>query len=220
MGRGSPEWWAAELRQEIERSTRRRIPGHGLVAAHLSGGLDSSAVVVFAASVLAESHRPLEAISFSAPPDTQIGGSFPVDADVIAAVCDRTGVVVHHPEVALLSFEHTLALAAPGMMPPPYSTSTVHRWAAERGMRTILSGWGGDEGVSFNGRSHLAELVAHGRVVSLARQLRALRAKGQRRGRSTTSACVGRHRSCPTPWCGGEADPATTPWSTEPACRP
>jgi len=76
--------------------------------------------------------------------------------------------------VALLSFEDVFRAAAPGMMPPPFSTSAVHREAARRGVHTVLSGWGGDEGASFNGRSHLAELLTRGRLLSVARDLRAL----------------------------------------------
>ena len=48
----------------------------------------------------------------------------------------------------------------------------VRRAAADRGVRVLLSGWGGDEGVSFNGRGYDLELLRDGRLVTLWRLMR------------------------------------------------
>src|SRR5690606_10317182 len=40
--------------------------------------------------------------------------------------------------------------------------------AGERGIRTILSGWGGDEAATFNGRGYLAYLLRRGQLLRLA----------------------------------------------------
>jgi asparagine synthase (glutamine-hydrolysing) len=46
------------------------------------------------------------------------------------------------------------------------------RAAVERGIGVVLSGWGGDETVAFNGRGFFAELFLRGRWVSMVRELR------------------------------------------------
>jgi asparagine synthase (glutamine-hydrolysing) len=47
--------------------------------------------------------------------------------------------------------------------------------AEEQGVSLILSGWGGDEGATFNGRGALAELFRRGRWLKLAREIAALK---------------------------------------------
>jgi asparagine synthase (glutamine-hydrolysing) len=43
--------------------------------------------------------------------------------------------------------------------------------AEEQGVGLVLSGWGGDEGATFNGRGTLAELFLRGRWRTLAREV-------------------------------------------------
>ncbi|MGH6867636.1 MAG: asparagine synthase-related protein, partial [Methylocella sp.] len=47
--------------------------------------------------------------------------------------------------------------------------------AEEQGVGLVLSGWGGDEGATFNGRGTLAELFLRGRWRTLAREVAALK---------------------------------------------
>ena len=47
--------------------------------------------------------------------------------------------------------------------------------AEEQGVGLVLSGWGGDEGATFNGRGAFAELFLHGRWRTLAREISALK---------------------------------------------
>jgi asparagine synthase (glutamine-hydrolysing) len=54
------------LRAEIDRAVRNRLPASGGVAAHLSAGLDSSAVAATAARLLAVEDRPV--VAFTAVP--------------------------------------------------------------------------------------------------------------------------------------------------------
>ncbi len=49
----------------------------------------------------------------------------------------------------------------------------VNRMAAEVGIRVLLSGWGGDEFASFNGRGFYAEMFLRGRWDSLWREAQA-----------------------------------------------
>jgi len=163
--------WAEHLRDALERAVADRLPAGGRVAAHLSGGLDSSAVAGIAASQAAHRESPLVAVSFSAAPGSTIGDEFPVDEQFTVAMQERHGLEVHHRQADLVPFPDALRLAAPGMMPPPYRTSTTHQWAAGLGVDVMLSGWGGDEAASFSGRSHPADLLHRGRLLALVRSL-------------------------------------------------
>ena len=176
--------WAERLGGAIERAVADRLgTSGGRVGAHLSGGLDSSAVVGVAASQLSSCGTELMAISFSAAPGSTIDDEAPIDEEFILAMQARHGLEVHHPDADAVGFPAALRLAAPGMMPPAYRTSSMHRWAAGLGVDVMLSGWGGDEASSFNGRSHMAEMLRRGRLVKLARVIRSLPGAG-RRGRS------------------------------------
>jgi hypothetical protein len=46
------------------------------------------------------------------------------------------------------------------------------RQAIDAGVRTIFSGWGGDEAIAFNGRGYFADLARHGRLPTIHRELR------------------------------------------------
>jgi asparagine synthase (glutamine-hydrolysing) len=52
----------------------------------------------------------------------------------------------------------------------------MHASAADQGVDTMLSGWGGDEAASFNGRSYYAELLRRGRLLQLISKVRRRRA--------------------------------------------
>jgi asparagine synthase (glutamine-hydrolysing) len=164
--------WAEGLGSAIERAVADRLGAGGRFGAHLSGGLDSSAVVGVAASELSSRGAELVAISFSAAPGSTVDDESPVDEEFMLAMQERYRLEVRHPDADVGEFLEALRLAAPGMMPPPYRTSSMHRWAAGLGVDVMLSGWGGDEASSFNGRSHLAEMLHRGRLIALARSVR------------------------------------------------
>ena len=55
---------ACELRRLVDEAVKRRLPRNGETGAHLSGGLDSSAIAILAARRLREEGRTLHAYSF------------------------------------------------------------------------------------------------------------------------------------------------------------
>ena len=91
------------------------------------------------------------------------------------AVCTGEGLrLFHHFEPTL---EDSLAMSRrdgvyPGRRFSPREAS-LQRQAAEHGVRVLLTGWGGDEGVSFNGRGLCAHLLLGGRWLRLAAECRA-----------------------------------------------
>ena len=60
----APDEAARELRALVDQAVRCRLPRGGEIGAHLSGGLDSSAISVLAARRLREEGRTLHAYSF------------------------------------------------------------------------------------------------------------------------------------------------------------
>ena len=163
------EGWSEQLADALDVAVTDRLHASGRVGAHVSGGLDSSAVAAIAAGAVGRDG--LVGVSFSVAPASSIGGDTPVDGPFVAAVGEHCGIAIEHPQPDLVSFPEALRLAAPGMMPPPYGTTSMHEQSASS-IDTMLSGWGGDEAASFNGRSHLADCVRHGRAVELARSVR------------------------------------------------
>jgi asparagine synthase (glutamine-hydrolysing) len=64
LQRCTPEEAARELRRLVDKAVKCRLPPNGEIGAHLSGGLDSSAIAVLAARRLREEGRTLHAYSF------------------------------------------------------------------------------------------------------------------------------------------------------------
>ena len=174
--RASDDAYAEELLDLCARAVRDRLRGPDPVGAHLSGGLDSSTVVVLAARELRRAGRPPPlAYTWLPPRGRQPASAGAPEYDVIDAVCAGEGLrLFHHCEV---DPEDRLAMwrrdgVYPGRVFSPWEES-VQRQAGEHGVRVLLTGWGGDEGVSFNGRGFYAQLLLGGRWLRLAAECRA-----------------------------------------------
>ena len=174
--RASDDAYAEELLDLYARAVRDRLRGPDPVGTHLSGGLDSSTMVVLAARELRRAGRPPPLAYTRLPPrDRQPAAAGAPEYDVMDAVCAREGLrLFHHFEPTL---EDSLSMSRrDGVYPGRrYSLqeASLQRQAAEHGVRVLLSGWGGDEGVSFNGRGLCAHLLLGGRWLRLAAECRA-----------------------------------------------
>ena len=143
----------------------------GEIGAHASGGLDSSSVAVLAQRALHAQGRRLTAFSW-APPDDVVP---PHDADerpLARAVARAAGVPLHF---ARTTPEELLDLSTRDLSTRPTTTLQlelgVSRSAVERGIHTMLSGWGGDELAVYNGKGYLADLARRGRWLTVRREL-------------------------------------------------
>ena len=157
-----------------ERAVGDRLRGHHRVGVHVSGGLDSSSIAVLAARALGRAGRPAPA-AFSWQPAPGAAAGEGADADehrlIAAVVRGAGGLPLHHCAptagdlVAHLRADVTRDLEVhPNEVP-------VRRRAADVGVRVLLSGWGGDEGISFNGRGFYQQLLLSGRFGALWREL-------------------------------------------------
>lgn len=173
-----PEEAAEELAALVTEAVRCRLPPAGPVAAHLSGGLDSSALAILAARMLRRQGRSLLGYSFLPSPV----GSYdpPGERPYVEAVLRQEPDIVWTPihvtdPAAYVLPTPDLDTTLPGDRATP--ELQVFTDAAARGAGILLSGWGGDEGATFNGRGALAEALLAGRWRTLAAECRVLSAE-------------------------------------------
>lgn len=159
----SPDEAAVELRRLVEQAIQARIQDGVPVAAHLSGGLDSSAIAILAARALKAEGRSLPAYSFldRLRNDVQLE-----DETEFARSCVEQEGNIDWSLVRPSAAEFEGYPCDPGLMLPLGPESPEVQVASEaesRGVQRILSGWGGDEAATFNGRGAMAELAKRGR---------------------------------------------------------
>lgn len=165
----SEEDYRTALRDLVVQAVERRLRGAGRTGAHLSGGLDSSAVSVLASRALGGQGFPV--FPWAPPPDTQ-DRPLNDERDSIECLAAREHLHVVYSQP---SAEDLLAETARDITRVP---SVDFAWeavvcgtASHRGIETLLSGWGGDEGASFNGRGFYASLLVTGRWWRLLREI-------------------------------------------------
>lgn len=158
-------------RDLFAQAVRDRLRTHHPVGVHLSGGLDSSSVTVLTARERRLQGLPPPAVfSWQPPPDHTEPRS--EEHRQIEAVCAQENLFPHYPVrnaadvLAILKKDPTRE--------PMHSTSgieiPIQRQVAAEGVRLILSGWGGDESLSFDGSGYFAELLLRGRWRRLIRE--------------------------------------------------
>jgi asparagine synthase (glutamine-hydrolysing) len=164
---------AAKMRRLMDQAVRCRLPAGGQVGAHLSGGLDSSAVAVLAARGLREEGRTLRAWSFLDRPRNDI--ALEDERPFVEAVLEQEPGIDWSPVGGATDwlaggrdYDDYAALA--GEDDPEHRVCAD---AAAKGVSLILSGWGGDEAASFNGRAAIAEQLIGGQFGAAMQELRA-----------------------------------------------
>jgi len=182
---------AAEIRALLDRAVRRRLPDRGVPAGHLSGGLDSGAISVLASRAAAEAGRGYRAYGFCAPPGTLPAGMTDEGPSIRAVAAGCPGLTLI--EVAMPPYLDCLEGHVDpdtGLCThPAYAPEAALADAAGAGAPLLLSGWGGDEGVSAHGAgAHLA-LAREGEWRLLLAELRAFSARS---GRSVAALALHR----------------------------
>ena len=161
--------YAEEFLDLYGRAVKDRLHG-GPVGVHLSGGLDSSSIAVLAARELRRQGAPPPPAFSWLPPrgDEPPSVAHAPEYAGIDQMAAREGVRVYHcqtlcPDDVVSAYRRDYAY------PRVHVTEekVLHR-AANLGLRVLLSGLGGDEGVSFNGRGYYTSLLLCGRWRRLA----------------------------------------------------
>ena len=166
---GDPREYAEAVRATLEVCVDAAAGGDRPVATHLSGGLDSSAVAAVAQRRLSERGKRL-ACGFSWSPAPGDADS-PGERERVRQMAELLELPVAWTQVTPEDLEADLRrdLAVAPNASTLYERHVLARCAAE-GIGVVLSGWGGDEGVSFHGGHHLAGLARRGNPLPFWRQ--------------------------------------------------
>jgi asparagine synthase (glutamine-hydrolysing) len=149
----------AFLTQAVCDATR----GIPRVGAHLSGGLDSTVIAILAARNLQTRGQVLNGYSWSPPPSFPIESAEPDERAFIEWVCAREKIAPHYVRCAADDVIHMVTrdlTRVPSDM--ALREERVQDAAQRAGVRVLLSGWGGDELLSYSGRGYLPDLLRRG----------------------------------------------------------
>lgn len=164
--------YRGKLRELLDRAIKCRLRSAFPIGAHLSGGLDSSAIAVIASRVLQASGQYLIGFSWS-PPLTKVEECVEDERTFVEEICNREQIKCHYVSLSgqdLTDIRKRDFTSEPTEM--LYFEQQVQTEAAQQDMRVLLSGWGGDEALTFNGRGYFAELFQQGRWWTLYRELK------------------------------------------------
>ena len=187
-------WMADELRVRLSDAVRRRLPASGPAATHLSGGLDSSAISVLAARALRARGDTVYGYSIQARRRRDvdiIDGAPYANATAQAEGNLRTIVVDALPFAELAT--GSVALGEPVLSHEDEPYERIANLAGTAGHGPILSGFGGDHLVSFNGRGDLSEYLLKLKWRRLARELEAHKGQTGRSVWKILAADIGNH---------------------------
>jgi asparagine synthase (glutamine-hydrolysing) len=159
-----------ETHMLLTQAISDRVIGAKRLGFHISGGLDSSLVASMAVSA-ARQHGVHAEYGYCWQ---QLQGVDPKEPEArwITNMGEYLGLKLRAPPlladdvVQLLARDWTRHPDAKHML----HENAVQQVAAADGVTRILSGWGGDEGISFSGRGHKAHLLATGRWLALWRE--------------------------------------------------
>lgn len=182
----SHEQCLEEFRSLLRRAVADRIPEEGRVGVHVSGGLDCSSIALLASEALRASAKPLPvALTWYPEPKPGIGQVEQEEYERLEAVCSALGV---EPVYTEQTPDNVLAVLDRDNRVRPICNATyneipVFAEARRRGVTVIMSGFGGDEAASFDGRGYLEQLAVTGRWGTLAKIAKSL-------GRSRFRYCL------------------------------
>ena len=159
----------ARGRALLDQAVKDRMRGGTNFAAHVSGGLDSSAIAVLLAQ---ESQRR----GLAKPLAYAWHGNLEGDPDGQEAfLVQEMQRVLDLPFAAPKPDEQAIRkllekdLSAHGLQTEMIHECVVQDHARHQGIDTIFSGWGGDQALSFNGKGYRQTLLFSGRWRQLAR---------------------------------------------------
>jgi asparagine synthase (glutamine-hydrolysing) len=174
----APRDYEEALRNVLDEAVRSQMRGSGqIVAAQLSGGLDSSIVVTSAArqfpgtKILACTAVPRRGFSSPIPPNG-LASEEARAAATAALYPNIEHVIVENGETSPLeAFDRAFAYQQQPALNICNSVwaNSIDRLARDRGARVLLMGTMGNLSVSYYGIQWLPELLRRGRLLKLAR---------------------------------------------------
>lgn len=158
--------YVAAYREVLEEAIRCRLDSDYPIGCELSGGVDSSTITAFAARLLPQPATQLHTFGFT---------FFEFDQQYIMEVCRECRLADSHiftrggtSDPAVLRKRALTQLGYPVEHGNAVSHEPFYRLAEQLGIRTLLSGFGGDEfGTTTHGHLALLELAVQGRYAEL-----------------------------------------------------
>jgi asparagine synthase (glutamine-hydrolysing) len=176
---GSPEEYVDCLRERFDRAVRVRLRTRGSVGAHLSGGLDSSAVAATAARLLGAEGRELTCFTAVPRPDfespastTHFDNEGPAAAEVAALYPNIRHVLVESSATSFLDIlDHISNLYDHPCFGPSNEvwSNAIMTQAREHGITLLLNGNCGNSTLSYEGIPALSNWFRSGEWGTLAR---------------------------------------------------
>ena len=165
--------YVEELLALLHEAVACRVASSYPIGAHITGGLDSTSVAVLAHRILQKEARSFTGFSWAPPLPNDPADLLPNDErKLVEEVRAAEGMTVCYTN---LRPDHVLAHARRDITLQPTTTLLAELAASEEaahlGIRTLLSGWGGDELVTFNGRGYFPDLLMRGRWLTLQREI-------------------------------------------------
>jgi asparagine synthase (glutamine-hydrolysing) len=165
--------------EKLDAAILRRSQTPFELGAELSGGLDSTAICIVAQGWLREQGRDLQTFSQVHPEGTPEQPGQPIDMRwAIDLVCRHAGITRPCFVAGEGGTLPALEWASRYHDEPPRTLVSLDNYdlyeaAGARGVRVLLSGFGGNFGVSASGRGHLRELVWSGQWREFRREIAA-----------------------------------------------
>lgn len=158
------------FREKLFKAIENRIKGDQFIASELSGGLDSSGVTSISHQLAEHSGQSLFALTHAFS-DTSLGKFFPYadEREFSQEVCRFIGlkkqIMCDADGYGLLDMLKRNVFIQSGPTQQGYSmfSDTLYERAQQRGVTKILSGFGGDEGVTSKAGGFFDELAANRR---------------------------------------------------------
>ncbi|EPC03540.1 hypothetical protein L861_18565 [Litchfieldella anticariensis FP35 = DSM 16096] len=165
------EEYSEHFRELLEAAVADRLRTRFPVGSHISGGLDSTGVTILANRLLRAESRELDMSYTWAPPVSErypLSNSPRDERRIIADICQREDIACHYGTATGRDFHDFLArdIAVEGST-DLFEELPVMAHAGQRGIRVILSGWGGDESATFSTRGYPAYLLKRGQWLTL-----------------------------------------------------
>ena len=159
--------YAAQFLRLYRQAVQCRLHGPDPMGTHLSGGLDSSSISVLAARELRRQGRP-PPLAFTWLPSlgeaaTPLDRHHEAEYAAVACVAEQESLQVFYAAPSVADIVAGLRMDAAFPKVQGAVETVVQRQAAAQGVRVLLSGWGGDDGISYFGRGHYAALLLGGR---------------------------------------------------------
>lgn len=161
---GSEAEYSHKLQDLLKQAVTARLRSTYPVSAHLSGGLDSSTIAALAARELAISGQQLNAYNWIAEP---VGGDLNYYEWSYSKLLARQEGIKHNSveldldTLTSIFKNHDISY---GDSTDLWYEYPLRQQLKKSGSRVLLSGWGGDELVTYNGAGYISDLFYRGKI--------------------------------------------------------